>query len=156
MSVLYPIAVALHALSAVIWVGGMFFAHQVLRPYVSTMEPPPERPKLWSKVLAKFFIWVWKAVVLLPATGYFLIFSVYGGFAGAGLYVHIMNGIGTVMIVIFIYLFFGPYKRFKAAAEAEDWPAAGALIPTIRRIVGTNLILGLITVAVGASGRYWM
>jgi len=43
-----------------------------------------------------------EAVVLLPATGYFLIFSVYGGFAGAGLYVHIMNGIGTVMIVIFI------------------------------------------------------
>jgi len=83
-------------------------------------------------------------------------FSVYGGFAGAGLYVHIMNGIGTVMIAIFLYLFFGPYKRFKVAAEREDWPAAGALIPTIRRIVGTNLVLGLITVATGASGRYWM
>jgi uncharacterized membrane protein len=25
----------------------------------------------------------------------------------------------------------------------------------IRRIVATNLVLGLVTVAIGASGRYW-
>ena len=28
----HSIAISLHILSAVLWVGGMFFAHQVLRP----------------------------------------------------------------------------------------------------------------------------
>jgi uncharacterized membrane protein len=39
-----------------------------------------------------------------------------------------------------------------AAGETE---AAGSQLATIRLMVGINLVLGLITVAVGASGRYW-
>ena len=49
------IAFALHVLSAVIWVGGMFFAYVILRPATSAMEPPT-RLRLWRRVFQKFFI----------------------------------------------------------------------------------------------------
>ena len=34
-------------------------------------------------------------------------------------------------------------------------PLAGKDLAAIRRIVGTNLLLGLINVAIGTSGRFW-
>jgi uncharacterized membrane protein len=48
------VALILHALSAVVWVGGMFFAHQMLRPAAATLDPKP-RFLLWSRVLGRFF-----------------------------------------------------------------------------------------------------
>lgn len=59
------------------------------------------------------------------------------------------------MVGLFVFLYFVPYRAYARAAMAGDWAAAGARLPTIRRLVGTNLILGLLTVAIGASGRFW-
>jgi uncharacterized membrane protein len=148
------LAIALHALAAVIWVGGMFFAHQVLRPVAVDRLEPPQRLPVWVGVFGRFFPWVWAAVVLLPATGYWIIFAVLGGMGHAGLHIHIMNGIGLVMIALFIYLFFAPYPRLKRAVAEQDWPRGAQHLATIRRIVGTNLLLGLITIAVASGGRY--
>lgn len=148
------IAVAIHILAAVVWVGGMFFAYLILRPSAGPLEPP-ERLKLWSRVFARFFPWVWAAVVALPATGYWQVMMDFGGFKNVGLHVHVMQALGLVMIFLYVYLFGGPYTRFQKAVAAADWPAAGGQLNTIRRIVGTNLVLGLIVSAVGASGRFW-
>ena len=148
------LANAVHALAAIVWVGGMFFAHMVLRPSVGAFEPP-ERLRLWERVFSRFFPWVWVAVVALPASGYWQVLVVFGGFANAGLHVHLMHVLGLVMIALYVYLYGAPYNRFKKAVEAADWPAAGAHLNVIRRVVVTNLALGLITAAVGASGRYW-
>lgn len=147
------VLVALHILSAVIWVGGMFFAIVVLRPAAGVMEPP-ERLPLWGRVFPIFFGWVWVAVVLLPVTGYWMIFQGWGGFARLPVYLHLMQGIGWLMILIFFHLWFAPYRRFKAALAAGDLPAAGRQINQIRWIVTGNLLLGLINAALGASGRY--
>jgi len=52
-------AIAFHVIAIVIWVGGMFFAHQVMRPAaVSTLEPP-HRLRLWVAGFKRFFPWVW-------------------------------------------------------------------------------------------------
>jgi uncharacterized membrane protein len=147
------VANALHVLAAVVWIGGMFFAYMILRPAVGGIEPPPERPKLWSRVFQRFFLWVWAAVFVLPATGYWRIFMDFGGFKNVGLYVHAMHALGVIMIVLFVYLFGGPYQRFQLAVEAGDYPTAGQHLNMIRRIVAANLILGLITATVGAAGR---
>ena len=37
------VTITLHLLSAVIWVGGMFFAYMVLRPAAATLLEPPQR-----------------------------------------------------------------------------------------------------------------
>ena len=148
------IALILHALAAVVWVGGMFFALLMLRPATAPLEPGP-RLELWSRVLGRFLAWVWAAVVLLLASGYGMIFGVYAGFRGVGLHIHVMQGIGIVMMLLFFHLYFAPWRRFRAALARQDYPAAAGQLNQIRWIVTLNLVLGLVTVAVGSSGRYW-
>ena len=147
-------AVLLHILATIVWIGGMFFAILVLRPAAGALEPP-ERLALWRRVFAGFFPWVWIAVAVLLATGYWMIFEGFGGFANLPLHVNLMHGIGWLMVLIYGHLWFVPYKRFKAALDAGETPVAAAHLNQIRWIVTTNLALGLITAVIGASGRYW-
>jgi uncharacterized membrane protein len=147
-------ALIIHTVSAVVWVGGMFFALLVLRPATGALEPPV-RLVLWSRVFDSFFRWVIAAIVLLLASGYGMIFGVYAGFRGIGMHINIMQGIGIVMMLLFFHLYFAPWRRFRAALAGPDYPAAAGQLNQIRLIVMINLILGLITVAVGSSGRYW-
>jgi uncharacterized membrane protein len=148
------VAVILHALSAVIWVGGMFFAHQALRPAAAVLEPGP-RLQLWARVLGRFFAWVIAAIVLLLLSGYAMVFDVFGGFAGAGLYAQLMMGMGILMMLLFFHLYFAPWRRFQDAVARQDWTEGGRQLGQIRTIVTINLVLGLVVVAIGSSGRYW-
>ena len=147
-------SLVLHALSAVVWVGGMFFAHQVLRPAAGALDPRP-RLVLWSRVLGRFFAWVIAAIVLLLASGYLLVFAVFGGFGKVGLNVHLMQGLGILMMLLFFHLYFAPWRRFRLAVGREDWAEGGRQLSQIRTIVTINLVLGLFVVAIGSSGRYW-
>jgi len=149
------VAIALHLLAAVIWVGGMFFAYMALRPVAATLLEPPLRLPLWSQVFARFFRWVTAAVIVLPITGYWMLFAVFGGMAGAGLHIHVMQGVGIVMFLIFGHLYFGPYRRMNLAIEKQDWKEAGVRLAQMRKITATNLSLGLVVAVVASSGRYW-
>ncbi len=147
-------AVSLHILAAIVWIGGMFFAVLVLRPAAGPIEPP-ERLALWRRVFARFFPWVWLALILLLVTGNWMIFEGFGGFAHLPFHIHLMHGIGWLMALIFLHLWFAPYKRFKAALDTGETPVAAASLNQIRWIVTANLALGLINAVIGASGRYW-
>src|SRR5580693_4494556 len=107
------LAATLHILSAVVWVGGMFFAYMVLRPATGPLEPSA-RLALWRRVFSGFFPWVFAAAILLLLSGFTLFL---GGYA-AGPHVHLMMAIGIIMILIFLHLYFAPWKRFKAALDA--------------------------------------
>ena len=150
---LSALAITLHVLSAALWVGGMFFAHQVLRPVAAAQLEPPARLKQWVGVFSRFFPWVWLFALLLPLTGYWLIFQLYGGMSSVGLHIHIMQGLGWVMILIYMHLYFAPFKRLQEAVITEQWPEAGKQLNRIRRMVGVNLILGLIVIAIATGGR---
>ena len=154
MTAITSVSLILHALSAVVWVGGMFFAHQVLRPAAAALEPGP-RLALWSRVLGRFFAWVFAAIVLLLVTGYAMVFGVYAGFGGIGLHIHLMQGIGILMMLLFFHLYFAPWRRFRTAVARQDWAEGGRQLGQIRTIVTINLVFGLVVVAIATSGRYW-
>jgi uncharacterized membrane protein len=148
------LAIALHMLAAAIWVGGMFFAYMALRPVAASQFEPPQRLPLWRDVFGKFFPWVWVSVIVLLASGYWMAFKLFGGFATFPLYVNIMNGLGILMVLLYMHVFFAPYRRMKQAIAAGDFPTAGAKLAQIRMIIGVNLSLGLIVIAVASGGRY--
>jgi len=148
------ILVALHALAAVIWVGGMFFAYFVLRPSAGPLDQA-SRLQLWARVFGRFFPWVWASVIVLLISGYAMLFMRFGGFAGAPLHVNLMQAIGLLMMLLFLHLYFAPWRRFARAVGAGAWPEAAAALNQMRTIVATNLLLGLLVVALGASGRFW-
>ena len=93
-------------------------------------------------------------MIIIPATGYWMLFGVFGGMANAGLYIHVMHGLGLLMIAIYLYVYFVPFKKLKQAVAKQAWPEGKAHIDRIRDMVGINAILGVITIAVGAGGRY--
>jgi uncharacterized membrane protein len=63
-------AIGLHILSAITWVGGMFFAYVVLRPVATRQLEPSACLTLWAACFDRFFVWVWLAVVILPLSGF--------------------------------------------------------------------------------------
>jgi len=149
------IALALHILAAVIWIGGMFTIYVCLRPALGALEASPQRLALATATFAKFFPWVWMSVVILFATGYFMVFITFGGFANTGPHIHIMQAIAWVMTALFAWLYWGAWTNMREAVAGENWDAAGHALGRIRRIIAVNHPLGLFVAAIGASGRWW-
>jgi len=154
MNILMPVLIALHLLAAVVWVGGMFFAYMALRPVAATLLEPPQRLPLWTQTFVRFFPWVWLSILLLTATGYLMVLGVFGGMGAVGLHVHLMQGLGGIMILMYMHMYFAPFQRMKRAVAAGDWPTGGQQLAQIRRIVGINLILGLLVAVIASGGRY--
>lgn len=148
------IGIALHLLSVIIWVGGMFFAHMLLRPAAAQVLEPPLRLQLWVQVFRNFFLWVWIAIVILLVTGYWMVFSVFGGFANVGIHVHIMHGLGIAMIVIFMFVYFSSYRKLRHAVIVENFQEGGIKLAQIRRLVGVNILIGLTISVIASAGRY--
>lgn len=149
------ISLALHVLSILIWVGGMFFAYMFLRPVAASQLEPPVRLNLWRAVFGRFFPWVWGSVILAPLTGIMLT-GPYGGFAHAPVFIHIMTTLGTIMILIFMHVYFAPFRRMKQFLDEGDIPAAAKKLNQIRILVGINTILGFLTVLVATAGKYYL
>lgn len=138
----------LHILGFTVWVGGMFFAYMTLRPIAATTLEPPQRLTLWKGVFDKFFPWVWLAVALILGSGLYRMALI----GRPPHYVTAMLAVGVVMMAIFAHVFFAPYKRLKAAVDAKDWKSGGVALGQIRKLIGINLILGLVTITLGALG----
>jgi uncharacterized membrane protein len=137
---------AVHVLCAVIWVGGMFFAYLVLRPSLGVLEPV-QRIALHTQVFRRFFLVIWHAMPLILLSGFTMLFVFDGGAADAAWNINAMMLVGLVMSAVFVLIIFGPYARFR---RTTDRATAVASIDRIRKLIGANLVLGIITVVVAA------
>src|SRR3977135_3839889 len=108
------VLLAAHILAAAYWVGGMAFAYLVLRPAAGGLQTRAGRP-FWRRVFAGFLPNVGAAIVVLLVSGYGMQFIHYGGFRGVALYVHVMQLLGIIMMLLYGHLFFGPWRRFRTA-----------------------------------------
>ena len=55
--------------------------------------------------------------------------------------------IGLLMFAVFGHLYFGPFRRLRAAVEAADWPQAGQRVGQIAKLAQLNLALGALAIA---------
>jgi uncharacterized membrane protein len=148
------VLLGLHILAAMFWVGGMAFAYFMLRPATGPLEPPV-RLALWRRVFARFLPAVGVSIVALLLSGYGMQFIIFGGFKGIPPYIQAMQGIGIVMMMLYLHLLFAPWRRFQAALDSGALPAAAKSLNQIRIIVAVNLVLGVVTILAGSTGRYW-
>jgi uncharacterized membrane protein len=142
MTILYAVLKALHLLSAVLWVGGMFFAYVILRPSLTAIEAP-QRMLLQTQVHQKFFLVVWNAMPIILVSGFIML--AYRGMSGVGWQVHVMLALGLVMAAVFLVIVFGPWKQFRRAIDRSRMADSQT---KIRKLIGINLVLGLITVII--------
>jgi uncharacterized membrane protein len=164
---LYAALLFVHVLGVVVWVGGMFLMHFAVRPVAVAQLPPPQRLPLLADILGRFFGWVTPVVLLVLASGVAMIVGI-GGAAGAAAAgksafgegmrlahgsVHVMFAIGVLMILIYGFIRLAPFPRLRSAVAAQQWPVAAGRLDLIRRLVATNLLLGVFTIAVATLGR---
>jgi uncharacterized membrane protein len=147
---LWNLVLALHLVAMATWVGGMAYTLLVLRPSLAVLDPTARRA-LHGQTGRKFFLIVWHAMPLMLLTGWAMVFGVYGGFANLPITVNIMHVLGLVMAALFLVLFFGPWKQFRTAVGAE---AAVEAAGRMRRLIGVNLVLGVLTVIVASLGHW--
>ena len=145
--ILWDLVLAVHILAMTAWVGGMAYALLVLRPSLAVLSAPPDRLSLHGEAFRRFFRIVWIAMPLVLLSGWAMVAGVYGGFATLPWPVNVMQLLGLVMAVIYVVLFFGPYKRFRTQPGVE---AAAS----IRRLIHANLGLGVIVIVV-ACFAHW-
>lgn len=151
---MHAFAAVAHALAALFWVGGMFFAYVVLRPAATVLDPRA-RAQLWGAVLSRFFPWVWLAIGVLLASGLWMLIKSFGGFGEAPVHVLIMFGVGLLMMLIFGHVYAGPYRRLRRAVDDANWEAAAERLNQIRGLFRVNLVLGVLVVIVAVGGRYF-
>ena len=150
---LYNALQLVHVLSIIVWIGGMVFAHFFLRPATLTLEPP-QRVRLMHDVLQRFFAAVSVAVVVVLGSGLWMVGRVARQAAKAGgsfampLDWTIMATLGLVMMALFGHIRFALFKRLQRAVAASDWATGGQALGSIRSLVGVNLALGVLIVAV--------
>lgn len=142
---LRQLLIFVHLAGVVVWVGGMFFAHFCLRPAALRLLDPPQRLPLWAATLGAFLRYAAAAVALILLSGFALFFE--AGFRQAPIGWHAMMGTGLVMAGIFAWVYGVLHPRLRRHVDAGAWPEAGAALNAIRRMVTTNLVLALVTVA---------
>lgn len=142
---------ALHLLSAIVWIGGMFFAHFCMRPAAVETLQPPQRLPLMAAALGRFFRYVAVAVLVLLGTGVLLMLPIGMKLAPFGW--HLMYALGVVMAVVFGYIYLGLYPKLVARCQGAAWPDAAQVLNRIRQLVMFNLALGVIVVIAAAAAR---
>lgn len=141
----------LHLTGVVIWVGGMFFAYFCLRPAAAQLLEPAQRLPLWAATFSRFFKITAASVVAILATGFMMFMQVGMKFAPIGW--HIMLSTGLLMAFIFIYIYAVLYPRLNNQCTAAAWPEGAATLNRIRKLVGLNLVLSVITIAAATFAR---
>ena len=147
------IALGLHVLASVLWVGGMIVMLSVVRPVAIKLLEPPLRIVFLQKTMGRFFVKVWGSIVIILVTAGWMI-NHLGGMANVGWWVHAMSGLGVLMVLLFIYIYV-IYRRLVKAVKGEQWQEGAAHLGLLRKIVLVNLILGLLVVIIASGGRYF-
>ena len=163
---MYQAAVFIHLVSAIIWVGGALFLALVLIPVLRRFMPAPgqasDHPQLPPDLLgtvARRFRWVsWICIVLLVATGLFILpfaefFSLGGHFVA-----NLQIKVALVAIVIWLSVIhdfvLGPLTsrlidEMRAGAEPPGY------LPLLRRcvvwIARVNVLLMILIVIVAVT-----
>ena len=155
--VLYASLKAVHLLSVIVWVGGMFFMLFCLRPAAALLEPP-ERVRLMHAAMRRFFAAVAVAALLVLASGAAMIGMAERAARGSGLAFNMpldwyaMAGIFVVMAAVFAHIRLVLFARLARAVAAQMWPAAAIVIGAIRLEVVVNLVLGAFVVVLVLLG----
>jgi uncharacterized membrane protein len=149
---LIMLLLAVHLLAAVFWVGGMACIWCFARGGSARSGRCGCRS---GGACSPILPWVGVSVVALLASGVAMIFLAFDKPSSAPPYVQVMATTGIVMMLLFLHLIFAPWRRFRDAVDRGALPEAAKSLNQIRIIVGINLLLGILTIVIGGTGRYW-
>ncbi|MDR1854867.1 MAG: CopD family protein [Azoarcus sp.] len=141
----HHLALFLHLVGVVLWVGGMAFIRVCL-------ISPALTGAQWAEALERFFPLAWMSIALIVVSGGFML-SVTGA-ANAPWAWLAMSVLGTAMIIVFASIRFGPWVELRVAlargglAQAQ----ARAAIARIEKRLDVTLALAILTATMATLG----
>lgn len=151
----YFVLLALHVMGIVVWIGGSFFTYAALPAPAAQILQPAQRLAVWQATFKRFFPWVWVSVATVFVSGEWLAHGWLDGL-NAPLYIHVMFGIGVLLMLLFGHIYFSPYRRMRRALAAGDETEALRRLQQIRMLLGLIGVAGLLVVIIGVAGPIFM
>ncbi len=148
-TILWGFVLALHLLGMAVWVGGAAYVLIVLRPSLALLEQT-HRVAAHLQSLKRFFRLVWHVMPVVLLTGWAMEIFRAGGFAHADWRINAMQGLGVLMAIVFVAVYFGAFKRAQRAIRPKP-----AMFESIHSLVGMMLALGIVTVIVACLDHSW-
>jgi len=154
----YQVAVAVHIISAVVWVGGMLFMVMVMLPTArKAMQSggPAEGMGMLRDAAHRFLPVAWAAMVLLGLSGGYLAWEHWGirpgvFFSDSGRFMQILQvKSGLVMMVVLLSLIHDFWLGPKILKKLDAARAAGEVLPqslarkVVRMTAGVNLLAAM-------------
>ena len=152
---MYQAAVAVHILSAVVWLGGMLFLVMVMLPAVRIVMQsgrPRTRLDVLRDATKRFLPLAWAAIVLLGLSGAYLAWEHWGIrpgvlFTDSGRFMHILQAKSlSFLIVVLLSLMHGFWLGTKILEKLDQARASGQELPqslgrkVVRMTAGMNLL----------------
>jgi uncharacterized membrane protein len=145
-------AYALHLLFVAVWIGGLIFLQLALWPTASKqLQEPSVRIPLLTSTLERFLWLGWAAAIILPVTGFWLI-GVYGGMARLGWHIHLMTGVGVLMVLLHLALYLAAFLPLRRAVAAGEWDSAGRRLEWVRWLTWVLLLAGVLVILLTGLG----
>lgn len=149
------IAITLHVIAVIVWIGGTFFGIVAVRPTLAELGMPTQA-RVFAGVVRRFLPWVWGAIVVILGSGFYMVATSFdGGLSGTPWFVRLMMVLGIFMMMLTGHLTFAPYKRLKRALAAGDDGAAAKAMRQMGIVMMVNLGLGLIVIFAAMMGAYF-
>ncbi|MEK6791379.1 MAG: DUF4149 domain-containing protein [Deltaproteobacteria bacterium] len=152
---LLRVALFLHVIAAIFWVGGMLFLTLVVAPYLISIPDPKERSKIYQVVGKKYRFFGWVAIITLLVTGPIILYTLYGidldaamspSFYGSRLGTTLYLKLALVVVIVLSSLL----HDFWIGPKAKTSPA----LSRYARIFGRgNLVIALLIVMVAVMLR---
>jgi len=144
-------AISLHMMASVIWVGCSFFGVWILSPVLQQDFTAEQQSKLWAGVLTALYPWVWGSIILLLGTGFWMIFNGAEGFGQLSGYIGSMMEVGIGMILLLAHSFYAPFTRLKIDISHQEWSLAMRRVKHIRVLFFLILLMGIGNIYMGMT-----
>src|SRR5690348_4205361 len=102
------IAITLHVIAVIVWIGGLFVGVVAIRPALAQLDIQT-RGLIFAGIMSRFLPWVWGAVVTLLLSGFYMVSTSFdGGLSGTPWFVRLMMGVGIFMMALTGHVTFAP------------------------------------------------
>ena len=149
------LTVFLHVLSAFVWVGGMIAIRFAVHPALASITDPRIRLGKTLEITGRLFHLVIPFMLILLITGVIMV-SQTGGHeikAGRGLLFLAKEGIWTLMMLNFVYMYLRRRSAWKLFVAGKLPEAKGTVRHIPNLLLPFNILLGIVALYLGVSLR---
>lgn len=140
---LLKVALFLHIISAVFWIGGMLFLVLVIAPFLKSLPDPKEKSRIYQTVGKQYRFWGWVAIITLLITGPFVLLSLYPDWSVLAPSTDLGKAVTIKVALVVLIVLSSFFHDFLIGPKARSSPKYS----TIARVFGRgNLLIALLIV----------